>query len=126
MSKSITGIVPGIILIIIIIRLPLIAMNSTNSSKSSSNYAALKDYMSADNIKNTLEIIRNCGITNYDIVRDDSLDTLDGENTIGFRLKSNNYNAIMYLKDNNIYSIRFADNDLYRNETVLKKINEVT
>lgn len=125
MKKSITGIVPGIILIIIIIGIVIIAMNSNNSSKSSSNYVALKDYMSTDNINSILEIIRNCGITNYEIVRDDSLDTLDGENTIGFRLKSNNYNAVMYLKDNNIYSIRFADNDLYRNKTVLKKINEI-
>lgn len=122
-AKSLTGIVPGIILILALIGFFVLVNSTTN--KSSSNYTVLKDYMPADNIETTLEVIRNCGITNYDIVRDDSLDTLDGDNTLGFRLKSTNYNAVMYIKNNNIYSIRFADNDLYRNNTIIKKIDEV-
>ena len=81
--------------------------------------------MSADNIKNTLSIITECEIKNYNIERDESLDTLDGENTIGFRLKSDNYNVVMYVKNGIVNSIRYADNDLYRNNTVLKKITEV-
>lgn len=122
-GKAVTGIIPGIILIIVLVGFFVLVNSSTN--KTDSNYQLLKNYMSADNIKNAFEIIRNCGITNYDIERDESLDTLDGENTIGFRLKSTNYNAVMYLKDNNIYSIRFADNDLYRNNTIIQKINDV-
>ncbi len=122
-GKSITGIIPGIILILVLVGFFVLVNSSTN--KSDSNYEVLKDYMSPDSIKNTLKVISDCGISNYDIVRDESLDTLDGENTIGFRLNSTNYNAIMYVRDNNIYSIRFADNDLYRNGTILKKINEV-
>ena len=51
--------------------------------------------------------------TNYSLSRDDSLDNLDGENTLGFRIKTDNYNAILYLKDGVIKSIRFADNYLY-------------
>ena len=88
MNKSITGIIPGIILIIFLVI--IIGIVSSNTNKSSSNYSVLKDYMSADNIKNTLSIITECEIKNYNIERDESLDTLDGENTIGFRLKSDN------------------------------------
>lgn len=122
-TKTITGIVPGIIFILILIG--FFVMVNTTTNKSSSNYDVLKDYMSADNIKTTLDVITKCGITGYDIVRDDSLDSLDGENTLGFRLKSQYYNAVMYIKDGNINSIRFADNDLYRNGTLLKKIDDV-
>ena len=123
MNKSITGIIPGIILIIFLVI--IIGIVSSNTNKSSSNYSVLKDYMSADNIKNTLSIITECEIKNYNIERDESLDTLDGENTIGFRLKSDNYNVVMYVKKGIVNSIRYADNDLYRNNTVLKKITEV-
>ena len=123
MNKSITGIIPGIILIIFLVI--IIGIVSSNTNKSSSNYSVLKDYMSADNIKNTLSIITECEIKNYNIERDESLDTLDGENTIGFRLKSDNYNVVMYVKNGIVNSIRYADNDLYRNNTVLKKITEV-
>lgn len=122
-GKVITGIIPGIILILILVGFFVLVNSSTN--KSDSNYEILKSYMSPDNVKNTLKVITDCGISSYDIVRDESLDTLDGENTIGFRLKSTNYSAIMYIKDNNIYSIRYADNDLYRNNCIVKKINEV-
>ena len=123
MNKSITGIIPGIILIIFLVI--IIGIVSSNTNKSSSNYSVLKDYMSADNIKNTLSIITECEIKNYNIERDESLDTLDGENTIGFRLKSDNYNVVMYVKNGIVNSIRYADNDLYRNNTVLKKITEL-
>ena len=122
-GKSLTGIIPVIVIILLIVGAGVLMNSSTK--KSSSNYNALKDYMSPDEIKSTLAIITNCGITNYDIERDDSLDELDGENTLGFRLKSSNYNAIMYIKDKKVYSIRFADNDLYRNDTLIKKITEV-
>lgn len=122
-NKSLTGIIPGIVLILVLIVFFMFINKSTN--KSSSNYNVLKDYMSADNIKTTLSLITECGISNYDIVRDDSLDTLDGDDTIGFRLKSTNYNAVMYIKNGSLNSIRFADNDLYRNNTVIKKINEI-
>ena len=122
-GKSIIGIIPGVIIILIIVG-GFVLINST-TNKSNSNYNVLKDYMSADNIKDTLAIITDCGIKNYDIIRDDSLDGLDGNDTIGFRLKSSNYNAIMYIKDKNVFSIRFADNDLYRNNTTLKKITDI-
>lgn len=122
-TKSVTGIIPGIILIIVLVLFFIMISSSTN--KSNTNYNVLKDYMTPDNIKYTLGIITDCNISNYDIERDSSLDGLDGENTIGFRLKSPNYNLVMYLKDGNIYSLRFADNDLYRNNTILNKIDEI-
>lgn len=122
-TKTITGIGSGIIFILILIGFFVIVNTTTN--KSSSNYDVLKDYMSANTIKATLDVITKCGISSYDIVRDDSLDSLDGENTLGFRLKSQYYNAVMYIKDGTINSIRFANNDLYRNGTILKKIDEV-
>ena len=124
MSGKVTGILPGILLIVIV-GIVILVVNSNTNNKSNSNYEALKDYMSVDNIKSTLAVLTECGFKNYDIERDDSLDTLDGDNTIGFRIKASNYNAVMYLKDNNIYSIRYADKDLYRNNNIIQKITDV-
>lgn len=122
-KKHITGIIPGIILIVVLALFFFMIHSTTDNS--STNYNILKEYMSPENIKYTLGIITDCNISNYNIERDSSLDGLDGENTLGFRLKSTNYNLIMYLKDGNIYSLRYADNDLYRNNTILNKIDEI-
>lgn len=123
-KKNLTGLVSGIILIILLV--VFFYFISTTTNKSSSNYEVLKDYMNPDTIQTTLKIITDCEVKNYNIERDESLDDLDGDNTIGFRLKSANYNVIMYIKNNTLYSIRYADTDLYRNNTILKKINELT
>ena len=122
-TKNVTGIIPAIVLIIIFV-LFFVFIN-LSSNKSDTNYSNLKGFMPTENITNTLSIIRQCGITNYELTRDDSLDGLDGENTLGFRIKTNNYNAILYIKDKNIYSIRYTDIDLYRNNNVLKKITDI-
>ena len=110
-NGKITGIIPGLVLIIFLIIFFIFINSSTN--KSEENYSVLKDYMEAEEIKNSLNILTECGFTNYSLSRDDSLDNLDGENTLGFRIKTDNYNAILYLKDGVIKSIRFADNYLY-------------
>lgn len=79
--------------------------------------------ISTEKAENIRHIITKCNITNVEISRDDSLDGFEGENSIAYRLKNNNYNAIMYLKGSELICIRWADKDLYRNGEYLNKLD---
>lgn len=110
------------ILVLLIIGITVFAMLNPNEPPTS----VLSEFMSEEQINNFNTIVSKCGITVDKIVRDDSLDELDGENTIGFRIRIKySNNIILYIKNGTVESIRYADNDLYRNGTVLKKFNEV-
>ncbi len=123
-NQKITGIGPGILLIIIVIAFVYFVNFATNSptDESDANYDMLISYMEPENVENTLNILSQCGISNFSLTRDDSLDGLDGENTLGFRVKSYAYNAIIYLKDGQLKTVRYADKDLYENGQVLNNI----
>lgn len=73
-------------------------------------------------------IVRQCGFSDYTLERDELLDELDGEGTIGIRikmsLKNSNANGIVYIKDGSIYSVRYADNYLYKDGTIQHTLNE--
>lgn len=85
----------------------------------------LESYMNEQQITNFNEITTQCGFTTKNITRDDSLDGLDGENTLGFRLETQyNNNVILYIKDGNVKSIRFADNYLYNDATFLGVLSD--
>lgn len=74
----------------------------------------LEDYMDTQQISSFNEITNKCGFTVKKIIRDDSLDGLDGDNTLGFRIETQyTLNVILYIKEGNVKSIRFADNYLY-------------
>lgn len=122
MNAKITGIIPGIILIIALVLFFSLINFSTN--KSEENYAELKDYMKTEDIQNTLNILTECGFTNYSLSRDDSLDNLDGENTLGFRIKSDNYNAVLYLKNGKLNTIRYSDKNLYENGNIINSLSD--
>lgn len=76
---------------------------------------------SSDNFSN---IIKQCGFSNYTLERDTLLDGLDGDGTIGIRIKMSNLNGIIYVKDGAIYSVRYADNYLYKDGIIQHTLSE--
>lgn len=85
----------------------------------------LESYINEQQIANFNEITTKCGFTTKNITRDDSLDGLDGEDTLGFRIETQyNNNVILYIKDGNVKSIRFADNYLYNDGTFLGVLSD--
>ena len=73
---------------------------------------------------NFLNIIKQCGFSNYTLERDTLLDGLDGDGTIGIRIKMSNLNGIIYVKDGAIYSVRYADNYLYKDGIIQHTLSE--
>ena len=71
-----------------------------------------------------LYVLKQCGFNDYSLERDEMLDELDGEGTIGVRIKTQNANGIIYIKDGAIYSVRYADNYLYKDGTMLHTLME--
>lgn len=109
------------ILVLLIIGITVFAMLNPNEPPTS----VLSEFMSEEQINNFNTIVSKCGITVDKIVRDDSLDELDGENTIGFRIR-NKYsnNIILYVKNGTVKSIRFADNYLYNEGNFLGRLSD--
>lgn len=60
-------------------------------------------------------IIEKCGLDKGEITRDELLDTGYGEGSIGYRIKKDGINAVMYLKDGKVLCIKYADKFLYNN-----------
>lgn len=80
----------------------------------------LESFMNSQQILTFNEIATKCGFRVKSITRDDSLDGLDGDNTLGFRIETQyKGNVILYIKDGNVKSIRFADNYLYNDGNFL-------
>lgn len=75
-------------------------------------------------------ILSECGITKIkSFERDELLDNLhfDGETGYRIALNDNVKNIILYLDSNNeVYSLRYIDYDLYFNEKVVATINDYT
>lgn len=72
-----------------------------------------------------LEILDQCGVrTVTSIERDILLDDMQDQGEIGYRIATEDVkNVIMYLlEDGSVYSIRYADKDLYANGTVIAKL----
>ncbi len=71
-------------------------------------------------------ILKECGFNGYTIKRDELLEDLETENSQGFRIKQGNINAIVYVKDGSVYSVKYSDNYLYRNNKVEHTLSEYT
>lgn len=75
-------------------------------------------------------VLLSCGISDLQsIEHDELLDDAHFEGETGYRIALNDNvdNIILYLDaDKNVYSIRYADNDLYANNTVVSTINDFT
>ncbi len=110
-----------IILIVLLVGLMLFAMANPNEPPTS----VLTEFISEEEINNFNNIAKQCNIDVDKITRDDSLDSLDGENTLGFRIKnSNSNNIILYIKDKKIKSIRFADHYLYNDGNIISSLSD--
>ena len=110
-----------IILIVLLVGLMLFAMANPNEPPTS----VLTEFISEEEIINFNNIAKQCNIEVNKIIRDDSLDSLDGDNTLGFRIK-NSYsnNIILYIKDKKIKSVRFADHYLYNEGNIISSLSD--
>ena len=77
-KTKITGIGPGIALILFIAFIGL--MINATTKNTSNNYSQLKSAgINSEEITNSLDVIGQCGFSNYTIEKDSSLDELDGK-----------------------------------------------
>ena len=102
----------GVIFLVIVAFIVIIGSSTDIQYKSYKNMFA--EYsVSYDEVS---KIVSNCGFTNVSITRDELIDNLWEDGTIGFRIKSDqSRNTTLYIKDNSVYNIRYADIDLYKN-----------
>lgn len=99
-----------IILLVAIILLTIFAALNPNKPIT----YILESYMSSQQISDFNEITKQCGFIVENISRDELLDGMDGDNTLGFRLDTQyTDNVILYIRDGNVKSIRFANHYLY-------------
>lgn len=73
------------------------------------------------------EVLKQCDITNIkEIKHDEMLDNAYSGNERGYRITNDLVNnIIMYLRsDNSVYVIKYADNAIYDNNTVLSKLSD--
>lgn len=113
-----------IIVIILIVAIILLVGFATLNPNKPVTYI-LENFMNSQQISNFNEIANKCGFTVKNITRDDSLDGLDGDNTLGFRIETQyKGNVILYIKDGNVKSIRFADNYLYNDGNYFGELSD--
>lgn len=96
-----------------------------NSTTAIQSIDATEEQQSAINI-----VLLSCGISDPEsIEHDELLDNFNFDGETGYRISLNDNvkNIILRLDENkNVYSIRYADNDLYANGTVVSKISDYT
>lgn len=112
-----------IVIILIVAIILLVGFAALNPNKPVTYI--LENFMNSQQISNFNEIANKCGFTVKNITRDDSLDGLDGDNTLGFRIETQyKGNVILYIKDSNVKSIRFADNYLYNDGNYFGELSD--
>ena len=112
-----------IVIILIVAIILLVGFAALNPNKPVTYI--LENFMNSQQISNFNEIANKCGFTVKNITRDDSLDGLDGDNTLGFRIETQyKGNVILYIKDGNVKSIRFAKNYLYNDGNYFGELSD--
>lgn len=112
-----------IVIILIVAIILLVGFAALNPNKPVTYI--LENFMNSQQISNFNEIANKCGFTVKNITRDYSLDGLDGDNTLGFRIETQyKGNVILYIKDGNVKSIRFADNYLYNDGNYFGELSD--
>lgn len=112
-----------IVIILIVAIILLVGFAALNPNKPVTYI--LENFMNSQQISNFNEIANKCGFKVKNITRDDSLDGLDGDNTLGFRIETQyKGNVILYIKDGNVKSIRFADNYLYNDGNYFGELSD--
>ncbi len=118
-KKSVTGTVLGIMFLVLFAFIVIVG------SSTDKNYEITKDMFAQYSVSygDVINIVSNCGFTNFSITRDELIDNLWEEGTIGFRIKSDqSQNTTLYIKNNSVYNIRYADIDLYKNGEYLDNV----
>lgn len=111
-----------IVIILLIAFIALIVFTSKNPNEPVTHI--LNSYMNQQQIDEYNSISSNCGFKTKKITRDESLDGLDGENTIGFRIETQyTLNVILYIQNGIVKSIRCADNYLYNDGNIISNIS---
>lgn len=105
-----------ILIILFIILCIMIGLIKEADKTLDTSYSIINSYVSSEEAPKVKEIIEKCGFTNYIVTRDESIDGLWEEGTLGFRIKSDqSNNATLYVKNGCVDNIRYADIDLYKN-----------
>lgn len=117
--------VPIILFFVICI---MVIFNIANTEFMSSNVnkimkVGIEDKEKANQID---EILKECGVNIQDIIHEELLDNATGANEKGYRITSDGIkNIILYLReDNTVYSIKYANNFLYNNNTVMSNLSD--
>lgn len=78
--------------------------------------------------KNSIQVFEMCNMKNYydiEIKHDKLLDNAHFEGEKGYRIKYGDVNNIvLYLKGDEVYNVRWADKDLYKDKEVFSKITD--
>lgn len=80
----------------------------------------------AENRKEIIATLEECGVKNPKIEHDELLDNAHEDGETGYRVKGSGIdNVIMYIgEDGEINSIRYADNDLYKDGGLIATIDD--
>ena len=97
------------------------AQDSLKADRVRANKSAIEQ-----NIRDIVKQVDTDGIIES-VERDEGLDGLiDDTGEIGYRVAtSSSKNICVYVKNNEVIAVRYADNYLYRNGNILKTVNEV-
>ncbi len=112
---KITGIVPGIILIIIVALIVKGALSYETPEEE--NYKIVKDYITS--YEDFTEVIKKCGFSDYKLERAESMDNYDAENSKCFTLQEDKILGYLCIKDGSIYSIQYNNEYLYKDKQIL-------
>lgn len=127
--KNLWKILLGIVLLAI-----LIFILASTVWKDNTDYGdpvtSIRIYTNVTNEDATIiyDVFKSCGLNSFDkIVADSSLDGLDGDDSKGYRISAfGTNNIIMYLVNNKVYSIRYADKDYYKDNQVIRNFKDYT
>lgn len=119
---KITNIPQGIILIIILIIFGVILSNVINSVEPVIN--VLAEVLTEEQLEEANDIIKKCELEGGEITRDELLDTGYGEGSLGYRIKKDNIDTVMYVKEGKILCIKYADKYLYKEGSYLDKLSD--
>lgn len=119
------------ILLIICIPALVVALYLPESTKVPQNIGTIMKQTGAnkDQSNQINSILEQCDIKNVkEITPDTGLDGAYGGSEKGYRIKTDLINnIIMYLReDNTVYVLKWADNEIYDNNTVVSKMSDFT
>lgn len=120
-----------IVIITMVIMMVIVGMiASTQSTKLPQNINILmkNGIDNEDKAVKVDSILKQCGIEIKSINHDEGLDNATGVNEKGYRVSTGDgNNVILYLtEDDNVLSVKYANNLLYKDNKVVKKLSDYT